>query len=130
MIHFAPEVNNLKIVAFRAGFTNGEIPAQTQGKETPIMREYEVIFILHPDLDENTINDSITKVKTWITDADGSIVKEDIWGKKRLAYEIQKQREGFYVLLHTQMEPTFIHELENSMKLMEPVMRYIVTKVE
>ncbi|MBI9044875.1 MAG: 30S ribosomal protein S6 [Anaerolineaceae bacterium] len=94
------------------------------------MREYEVIFILHPDLDENTINDSITKVKTWITDADGSIVKEDIWGKKRLAYEIQKQREGFYVLLHTQMEPTFIHELENSMKLMEPVMRYIVTKVE
>lgn len=93
------------------------------------MRSYEVIFIVHPDLDETALNGVLDRVQGWIKDSGGSIDKVDQWGKRRLAYSIRKQREGQYVYLETQFAPTFSVELERNLRFLEPVMRFsIVSK--
>ena len=91
------------------------------------MRDYELIFVVQPDLDETAVNDVVTKVKTWITDSGGSIEKVDFWGKRKLAYQIRKQKEGQYVLIKTNMEPKFGAELERNMRFLEPILRFLLT---
>ncbi len=91
------------------------------------MRNYEVVLIVHPDLDETALNGLVDKVKGWITDAGGAVSKVDLWGKRRMAYAIRKQREGQYVLVHAEMAPSFSAELERNMRLNEPIMRYMIT---
>lgn len=94
------------------------------------MREYELVFIVHPDLDETALKDLVEKVKGWITEAGGSIAKADFWGKKRLAYQIRKQKEAHYVFLRIQMDPAFSATLERNLRFSEPVIRFLVTSVE
>lgn len=93
------------------------------------MRDYEVIFVIHPELDETAVNDIVEKVKGWVTDAGGAITKVDLWGKRKLAYTIRKQREGQYVMIRTQMLPAFGAELERNLRFTEPIMRFLVTSV-
>ncbi len=88
------------------------------------MREYELILIVHPDLDENAFNEIVNRVKTWITDGGGEVSKTELWGKRRLAYPIRKQVEGQYVLLHTKVAPKFGAELERNLRFLEPVLRF------
>jgi len=90
------------------------------------MRNYELVVIIHPDLDDEAINGAVEKIKDWITKAGGSIEKIDNWGKRHLAYEIQKQDEGVYFLLNTAMPTESIAELERNLKILEPVMRYLI----
>lgn len=90
------------------------------------MREYDVVFIVKPDLEEAAFNEVIERVQGWITNAGGTIEKVDLWGKRKLAYPIRKQTEGHYVLLTTQMEPAFCVELERSLRFLEPVMRFLL----
>ncbi len=90
------------------------------------MRNYEIVFIVHPDLDETALNGVIEKVKGWITEAGGSIEKADLWGKRRMAYTIRKQREGQYMYLETSMPPAFSSELDHNLRLTEPVLRYMI----
>jgi small subunit ribosomal protein S6 len=92
------------------------------------MRKYEVTFIVHPDLDETAFNEVQDRVKNWISDAGGKVTNVDLWGKKKLAYEIRKQTEGQYVLFETEMPPSFCAELERNMQLQESIMRYLVTR--
>jgi small subunit ribosomal protein S6 len=94
------------------------------------MRDYEVIFIIQSDLEDTERTGIIERVSTWITDSGGSIVKTDDWGKRRLAYSIRKQREGHYVLLHAQMEPTSVPALERNIQFLEPVIRFMVINGE
>jgi small subunit ribosomal protein S6 len=94
------------------------------------MRDYELVFIIHPDQDENGINGLIDRVKGWITDAGGSVETVDVWGRRRLAYIIRKQREGVYVFVKAQMPPTYTTELERNLRFAEPVMRYLLTTPE
>lgn len=94
------------------------------------MREYEVVFIVHPELDETAFNDIVSRVKGWISDSGGEIVKEDFWGKRKLAYLIRKQQEGQYFFLKTKMSPDFVSQLERNMRLTEPIMRFMITNVE
>jgi small subunit ribosomal protein S6 len=90
------------------------------------MRDYELICIVHPDLDESAFNDIVTRIQGWITGAGGEIVKVDLWGKRKLAYPIRKQTEGQYVLIESKMEPSENAELERNLGLLEPVMRYLI----
>jgi small subunit ribosomal protein S6 len=90
------------------------------------MRDYEVIFIIQSDLDDTARTGIVERVSTWITDAGGSVVKMDDWGKRRLAYSIRKQREGHYVLLHAQMEPASVTALERNIQFLEPVLRFMI----
>ena len=94
------------------------------------MRQYEVAYIVHPDQDETAFNETVARVQGLIETGGGKVTKAEVVGKKRLAYEIRKQREGQYVFLHTEMEPSFCVELERSLTLLEPVMRFMITQVE
>jgi small subunit ribosomal protein S6 len=91
------------------------------------MRNYEVVYIIHPDLDETAVNGIIEKVNGWITEAGGTVENTELWGKRRMAYTIRKQREGQYVYLQTTMPTTFTNELDRNLRLTEPVMRYLIT---
>lgn len=94
------------------------------------MRNYELLIVIQPDLDETAVTEITTKISGWVTEAGGNIDKTDIWGKRRLAYQIQKQREGHYVLFQFNVAPTFTTELERNIRFLEPVMRHMVTLVE
>jgi small subunit ribosomal protein S6 len=94
------------------------------------MREYELIFIVHPDLEETATNEVVERVKTWITEAGGTVNKVDPWGKRKLAYPIRKQNDGQYFFLQVEMAPTFIAEMERNLRFLEPVMRFLITAVE
>jgi len=93
------------------------------------MREYELVFIIHPDLDETATNDIVDRVKGWITEAGGTVDKVDLWGKRKLAYPIRKQNEGQYFLFNIHVAPTFVVELERNLRFLEPIMRFLVTSV-
>jgi small subunit ribosomal protein S6 len=94
------------------------------------MREYELVFIVHPDLDETALTDVVEKVRGWITEAGGSVSKVDLWGKRKMAYAIRKQKEGQYVLFRTQLEPSFGATLERNLRFLEPVMRFLLTSAD
>jgi small subunit ribosomal protein S6 len=94
------------------------------------MHTYEVIFILEPDLDDNAITEMVEKVQGWITDAGGVVEKVDQWGKRRLAYKIRKQREGYYVMINAQMPAEFNTQLERNLQIQESVMRYMTIQAE
>ena len=93
------------------------------------MRNYELLFILHPDLDEDAVSESVAKVSSWITESGGNVDKVDLWGKRQLAYPIQKQKDGQYILIEAQMEPSFGAELERNLRFQEQVMRFLLTKI-
>ncbi len=94
------------------------------------MREYELVFIVHPDLDDTALKEVVEKVSGWITDAGGSVSKVDVWGKRKLAYAIRKQKEGQYVQFKTQMEPEFGATLERNLRFLEPVLRFLLVSVD
>jgi small subunit ribosomal protein S6 len=91
------------------------------------MREYELILVIHPDLDETAFNDLLLRISGWIKDDGGEVIKTDIWGKRELAYSIRKQKQGQYVLLHVKMPPQFGAQLERNLRFLEPVIRFMLT---
>ncbi|MBE0408268.1 MAG: 30S ribosomal protein S6 [Anaerolineales bacterium] len=94
------------------------------------MRPYELVFIAHPDLEENAIKGLVEQVKAWITESGGVVNKVDIWGKRKLAYQIRKQSEGQYVLLHAEMDPDVSAKLEQNFRITEPILRFLITTVD
>jgi small subunit ribosomal protein S6 len=92
------------------------------------MRQYELIIIVQPDLDEETTHGVIDRVKSMITDNGGEILKTDIWGTRQLAYEIQNFRDGFYVYMEVEFAPEYGAELKQTLRYVEPVIRYLLTK--
>ena len=94
------------------------------------MRKYELVCIVHPELDETAFNGLIEKVKGWIIESSGTVDKVDVWGRKRLAYLIRKQREGQYVLFNVTLPATATATLDQNLRFQEPVIRYMITAVE
>ena len=90
------------------------------------MREYELIYIIHPDLEDAAIEEVVSKVNSWITDGGGKILKSDSWGKKKLAYPINKQTEGSYIRSDIEMPPTFGVQLERNIQLHEQIIRFLL----
>jgi small subunit ribosomal protein S6 len=88
------------------------------------MRDYELVYIVHPDLDEFAFGDVVERVQSWITASGGEVQKTDIWGKRRLAYPIRKLIEGQYVLVEAQIDPSATSELERNLRFLEPILRY------
>lgn len=94
------------------------------------MRDYEVTFIVHPDLDDAAFKEIIERVTGWIKEGAGTVSKMDLWGKRKLAYPIRKKTDGQYVLLHTQMAPSFCATLERNLRYLEPIMRFLIARVD
>ncbi len=94
------------------------------------MRKYELVCIIQPELDETAFNGVVEKVKGWISESGGNVDKVDVWGKRRLATQIHKQRDGQYVLLNVTMPNKATAELERNLRFLEPVMRHMLSVVE
>ena len=93
------------------------------------MKTYETLFIINPDLEESETTKTIDIIQDVITTGGGTIVKVDQWGKRQLAYQIQKKREGYYVLIYFQAPPTIITELNRRYKLTDTIMRHLVIQL-
>jgi small subunit ribosomal protein S6 len=94
------------------------------------MRNYEFTFIVHPDVEDEGMTAVVEKVGQFITDGGGQVTNVDHWGRRRLAYPIQRQKEGYYVLMHVQLDTQSIGELERNLKLTEEVIRYLLVRIE
>ncbi len=87
------------------------------------MRHYEVMVILDPALEERTIAPSLDTFLNVVKKDGGTVEKVDIWGKRRLAYEIDKHAEGIYAVIDLQAEPASVLELDRQLNLNESVLR-------
>ena len=90
------------------------------------MRKYETIFIQNPTLDEEAINANIEKFKGIIENGGGTVDNVDVWGKRKLAYEINYETEGYYVIYTFESKPDFPAELNRVLNITEGVLRSIV----
>jgi len=92
------------------------------------MRAYELIAIIDAKLDEEATAAVIAKYEDLLKNDGAEIVKIDKWGKRKLAYEINKHREGFYVLYDFKAKPETVAELERLMKIADNIIRYLVVR--
>ncbi len=94
------------------------------------MRSYEVIFILDPALADDGVEAAVVAAKAVLAKAGGEVAEVQKWGKKRLAYDIKKRREGHYVYFRAQAPGKAVAELERHLKIAEPVLKYITVLME
>ena len=87
------------------------------------MRKYELMVILDPDLDERTIAPSLDQFLTVVRSGGGTVDKVDLWGKRRLQYEIKKKADGFYAVIELAADPDVVKELDRQLNLNEAVLR-------
>jgi len=94
------------------------------------MRRYELMMVLRADLPEDRQQSTLERVIRAVAGAGGQIVKVSPWGRRRLAYEIDHQREGSYHIVVFEAAPDFVRELERSLFISEEVLRHLVTRIE
>ena len=87
------------------------------------MRQYELMVILDPETEERTVDKTMDKFLTVVKNDGGTIDNVDIWGRRRLAYDIKKKSEGIYVVVNMTTEPATAQELDRQLNLSESVMR-------
>ncbi|WP_127530024.1 30S ribosomal protein S6 [Paenibacillus kobensis] len=92
------------------------------------MRKYEVMYILRSDVEQEAVQAIVEKFNAIITNGGGEVAKTDIIGKRRLAYEINKQRDGIFVLVHFSAPVEVIVELDRVMKIADEVIRTLIVK--
>ncbi|OLB84627.1 MAG: 30S ribosomal protein S6 [Chloroflexi bacterium] len=92
------------------------------------MRDYEILYIVRADLDDDKVQDAVKRVNTLIERSGGTSERTNLWGKRKLAYEVKHQKEGSYVLQDFQLDPTRVPELEAGLKITEEVLRHLVVR--
>jgi small subunit ribosomal protein S6 len=107
-------------------------PVQSRSVQEEVIqlaRKYEAIYILNPVIGEEAINATTEKIQALVESA-ATVEKIDVWGRRRLAYEINDQKEGYYVLIDFSAETDFPKELERVLKITEGVLRYLVIRTD
>ena len=100
-------------------------------RDTPnTSREYETIYILRPNTPNEGVAEVNTKVKAVIESLGGKILKVDNWGKRRLAYEVAKERKGIYLYWLYLAQPGVVEETERNLRMLDAVIRYLTVKVD
>lgn len=94
------------------------------------MKTYEVLYIIRPDLDDEAIAAEVDKFGEIVTANGGTDLTVDKWGKRRLAYEINDYKDGYYVLVTFNGEARTAQELERIMKISDNILRFLTTKKE
>lgn len=94
------------------------------------MRDYEAMLLTRPQLDEEATQALVDRFKTLITENAGEVTEIDKWGKRRLAYEVQDQREGVYTLIKFKGEARTAHELERVLRITDDVMKYLIVRTD
>jgi small subunit ribosomal protein S6 len=92
------------------------------------LRDYEVLYIVRADIDDDKVQDAVKRVNTLIERSGGHAEKTNLWGKRKLAYEVKHQKEGAYVLQDFQLDPDRVPELESSLKITEEVLRHLIVR--
>jgi len=87
------------------------------------LRHYELMVILDPNLEERTVTPSLDQFLNVVRQSGGSVEKVDLWGRRRLSYEIDKHLEGIYAVVDVQAEPSTVIELDRQLNLNESVLR-------
>ena len=94
------------------------------------MNHYETVFILTPVLSDQQMKEAVEKFEKVLTDNGASIVNEEIWGLRKLAYPIQKKSTGFYSLVEFDGDPTIVKKLETAFRRDERVLRFLVFRLD
>jgi small subunit ribosomal protein S6 len=89
-------------------------------------RPYETMVVLDPNLGDDAVEKEITKIKDYVTSEGGEISAVDLWGRRKLAYEIDGQKEGFYAVIKFRAEPRVVAPLTKAYRLNEQILRHIV----
>ena len=95
-----------------------------------MMIKYETLFILHPSLNEEEVNANVEKFKGIIENEGGQIENVDLWGKRKLAYEIKKVNEGYYVLINFLANSELPKELDRVFRITDSVIRHLIVNNE
>lgn len=93
------------------------------------MNIYENIVILNPSLNEEELKSAVSKITDLVVNSGGEILKVDNWGRKKLAYELNKQKMGFYILFLFKSPASTIKKIENYFKVFDPVIKFMVVKL-
>jgi len=93
-------------------------------------RTYELMFIVDPDLDEATSEALLQRVRRYLAEGEGEVIRTEDWGMRRLAYPIQHKRDGHYYLMYFAMPPANVKQFERSILLAEGILREIIVRVE
>ena len=100
-------------------------------RDTPnTSREYETIYILRPNTPNEGVAEVNTRIKGIIENMGGKIIKIDNWGKRRLAYEVAKERKGIYLYWQYLAQPGVVEETERNLRMLDSVIRYLTVKVD
>jgi small subunit ribosomal protein S6 len=94
------------------------------------MNRYEALFVVAPSLNEEEVKAAIERVKGVVENGGGVVDNVDEWGKRRLAYEINKINEGYYVLTHFTAKPELPKELDRILRISDSVIRHIIVKLD
>jgi len=94
------------------------------------MRDYELVIIVTPEIDETATAEVVDKVKSWITEVEGSIESLEEWGRQKLAYLVNNQKEGQYYLFNLKLEPSAVVNLERNFRLQESILRFLIINKE
>ncbi len=92
------------------------------------MPQYEMVFVFQPELEDEALTALVDKIAQLITDLDGKVLQVTPWGRRRLAYTIQKHRDGLYHLMLAELPGSAVRSLERSLKLMEDVIRHLIVR--
>ena len=92
------------------------------------MRDYEVLYIVRADLDDEKVQEIVKRVGTLIEKSGGTVQRTNLWGKRKLAYEVKHQKEGSYVLQDFEIGQEHIPELESALKITEEVLRHLIVR--
>jgi small subunit ribosomal protein S6 len=98
--------------------------------EERLVNDYELVFIVHPEVADDGLDPLINNVTQFITGKGGVIAETARWGRKKLAYPIKHVLEGNYILLKFKLDPSANRELENNLKISEKIIRYLLIKVD
>jgi small subunit ribosomal protein S6 len=94
------------------------------------MRRYELMLLFRPDLEDDKLQSAVEKVTRAIVNAGGTLTKVSPWGKRRLAYDIQHFREASYFLIHFDIVPSAVRQIERGLLISEEILRHLVTVLE
>lgn len=109
--------------------TSGKETQETAPEENGRLRDYELVYIISPEVDEEVLESTTGSVKQYITGNGGVVSEEERWGKRRLAYPIKRHQEGNYVLTRFKMEPEWSKGLEANLEISENVLRHLLIRV-
>jgi len=92
------------------------------------VRNYELMAIFKPDLEEQSLQVAVDRLNTTITTKGGEVASSDPWGRRRLAYPLQDYREGIFTITQMKLDPKNTVELERSLKLNDQILRYLLVR--